>query len=115
MFARHLLAWLGLIPIACLNGTLRQFTYRKVMPELRASIIHIRGDRVLHRVCLDHDGREAVMIGLLWAVLTVAFAFSFGQFVAGHSGARNVAAGRRWIAVPLSLAVLPLAGHVFRR
>lgn len=36
MVARYLLAWLGLVSIAFLNRMLRQFTYRKVMSELRA-------------------------------------------------------------------------------
>ena len=57
-------------------------------------------------------GSQALAVGFLWLGLTVAFEFSFGHFVAGHSWSRlfqdyNLFAGRLWVLVLLWLTLAP--------
>jgi hypothetical protein len=60
------------------------------------------------------SGRQAIAVGLIWLVMTVAFEFVFGHYVAGHSWERllydyDLPAGRLW---SLVLAWIALArGH----
>ena len=52
-------------------------------------------------------------IGLVWFLLTVAFEFTFGHYVAHHSWGKlfqdyNLLAGRLWVLVLLAVALLPI-------
>lgn len=52
-------------------------------------------------------------LGLFWTLLTIAFEFGFGHFVVGHPWSRlfqdyNLAAGRVWIFVLLTLLIAPV-------
>jgi hypothetical protein len=56
--------------------------------------------------------RQALEIGAAWGVLTVAFEFGFGHYVAGESWAELLAAydvtdGEVWILIPLWMAAGP--------
>jgi hypothetical protein len=55
---------------------------------------------------------QAVRVGVLWLLLTVAFELLFGHFVAGHSWARlfhdyNLSQGRVWGLFLLFVAAAP--------
>jgi hypothetical protein len=56
---------------------------------------------------------QALTVGVIWLLLTVAFEFSFGHFVAHHSWEKlfqdyNILAGRLWVLVLLGVALLPV-------
>ncbi len=109
--------------IAVANSALRQATFAKVMPELRAHQLSTLIGSVLIglfvwliiRMWPPTSGREAVLIGVIWLILTVAFEFFMGLVLAQRSLAQvlqdyNFFAGRVWV---LFLIWLTLAPWVF--
>lgn len=122
---KYLIAWLVMLLVSVANGALRDFTYGKHMHELAAhqlssiSSVVLLGLVILSfvRIYPPSSGREAVLIGLLWMALTVAFEFIFFHYVAGHAWAEllanyNVLQGRVWVVVLVWLAIAP---YIFYR
>ena len=121
MVTKYLLVWLLLALVAIVNGVLRQGTYGKVVPELvahqisTATAILLSGAVVwaVNRFWPIESASQAIIIGACWFVMTVAFEFGFGHYVAGHSWERlfadyNLFAGRVWLFFLLWVAVVPL-------
>lgn len=122
MLLRYLLAWLGLAILAIANGTIREYTYGKVVSELAAhqistlTAILLSGIFVwfLHRHWPLQSTGQAWKIGIMWLVLTIAFEFGFGHWVVGHPWSRlladyNILAGRVWGLFLAGVLVLPYA------
>lgn len=120
MIARYLLFWPALAVIAIINGTLRQFTYGRHVPELAAhqlstvTGILLTGVAVwaLNRAWPIGSAKAAWTIGACWLLMTVAFEFGFGHYLAGHSWSRlladyNLLDGRVWSLFLAWIAVLP--------
>jgi hypothetical protein len=120
MVGRYLLFWPVLAVIAIINGSLRQFTYGRHMAELAAhqlstvTGIALTGAAVwaLNRGWPIGSARAAWIIGACWLLMTIAFEFGFGHYVAGHSWSRlfadyNLAEGRVWSLFLAWIAVLP--------
>jgi hypothetical protein len=100
---RYVVAWVPMLFIAIANGALRQFTFGKSMPELRA-----------HQLS---TAIGSVAIGLVWLSLTVTFEFAFGRLVMHRPWAQllndyHLAGGRVWA---LFLAWIALAPYIFFR
>lgn len=62
---------------------------------------------------------QAWLIGACWLVGTLAFEFSFGYFVVGHSlntllADYNVLVGRAWPVFLLWITVMPFMFHKYR-
>ena len=125
MFVLHLLAWFPMVVIAIVNGAIREGTYGKRIPELAAHQLSTLSGIVLFALytwglsCMWplQSGAEAAAVGTVWLVLTLAFEFLFGHYVAGHSWARiladyNILKGRVWVFIPAWVAVAP---YVFYR
>jgi hypothetical protein len=117
---KYLLAWIPMVFLAIANGALREFTYAKHASELRAHQISTATGITLFAVYLwflfrrwpAQSAAQAGVIGLLFLVLTVAFEFGFGHFVAGHSWSQllqgyNLAAGRVWALVLVFVTIAP--------
>ncbi len=122
---RYVLAWVPMLIIAVANGALRQATFAKVMPELRAHQLSTLIGSVLIglfvwliiRVFPPSSGRQTVLIGVIWLILTVAFEFFMGLMLAQRSLAEvlhdyNLLSGRVWV---LFLVWLTFAPWVFYR
>jgi hypothetical protein len=85
-----LLAWFAMLFIAIANGTLRQFTFARSMPELRAHQLSTLIGSVLIGLFIwgvirkwpPSSGRHALRIGCAWLFLTVAFEFFMGLVLA---------------------------------
>jgi hypothetical protein len=120
MILRYVLAWIPMISIGIVNGTLREATYGKHLNELQAhqvsTIIGIAlfGSYVwgLTHLWRLESTTQAIVIGVIWFGLTIAFEFIFGHYVAGHSWSRlfqdyNLFAGRVWLLVLLWIAIAP--------
>ncbi len=120
MILKYTLAWVPMIFIAVANGVIRQFVYGPQMSELSAHqiscataiLLFFLYTRLLARLMPLKNSRQAFLIGGIWLILTVAFEFCFGLFIAGHSIDRlmhdyNVAAGRLWVLVLISLTLMP--------
>ncbi len=121
MIAKYSLAWVPMVFIAILNGAFREFVIAKSLPELRAHQLSCLTGVLLFAVYTWLIGlkwplqsaRQALAVGLVWLVLTVAFEFVFGHFVAHHSWERlfqdyNILAGRLWVLALLAVTFLPL-------
>lgn len=125
MYGVYLLAWVLMIPLAITNGVLRQTTYGKHMPELRAHQVSTLTGIVVFGAYIwavaalwpFPSAATAWRVGLLWAAMTIVFEFGFGRYVAKHSWSRlftdyNLLKGRVWLLFLIWLAVAP---YVFYR
>ncbi len=122
---RYVLAWFALLAVAVANGALRQLTFGKHMSELRAHQLSTLVGSVLVgavvwlviRAWPPSSGGRALLVGVVWLVLTVAFEFFMGLVLAHRTLPEvlrdyDLAAGRVWV---LFLIWLTLAPWVFHR
>ena len=122
---RYVLFWFVLMIVAVLNGLIRQSTYGRYLPDLAAHQLSTVTGIVLTAVCVAvlcqrwpiESASRAWKIGIAWFLMTVAFEFGFGHYVAGHSWQRlladyNLAEGRVWAIFLLWVALAP---YVFFR
>lgn len=121
------LAWLGFAVLAVACGALR---VKLVQPLVGEGVAHVLGTLavcalflwliVRFTAWLDvRDTARLLALGAVWTVLTIAFEFGFGHWVAGHSWERlladyNVAAGRIWVLVLLTMLLGPLVSGRLR-
>ena len=115
-----MLSWIGLVSIAIINGIIRDTKYRKLMNELQAHQISTLIFILLSGVYIwtlslrlrMESSSQAITIGLIWIVMTIAFEFLFGHYVAKRSWSRllqeyNIFKGRVWILVLLWAGIAP--------
>lgn len=93
MLLRAILFWIPMVFMAILNGIIRTSVYQKHTGELNAHqistfmLIFLFGIYtwfVLPFLNLQSTS-QALIVGMIWLILTLVFEFSFGHFVAGHS------------------------------
>jgi len=125
---RGLLAWCVLVLVAVLNGT---FRVALLNPRLGESAGHIISSLMLSLFILllgwvlvpwvgPRSAGDALALGGLWLLLTLAFEFGFGHVVARKSWSEllsdyNIAAGRIWVLVLLTTFLAPLIVTRVRR
>lgn len=115
-----LAAWLLMLIVAIANGAARDLVYGKSISELAAHQLSSLTSIVLLGAVIFAfvrfgpvaSERQAVLTGLLWLALTVAFEFLFFHFVGGHPWAEllanyNLLKGRLWPLVLLWVAAAP--------
>ncbi len=113
-------AWFPMVFIAIANGIIRETAYAKFMSELSAhqlsSVTAITLFTFYTFFCQNlfplHSSKEAILIGLMWLIMTIAFEFVFGHFIMKNSWVKlfsdyNILKGKIWILVLLALATLP--------
>lgn len=121
MFIRALTIWLLLLILAVLNGAIRESL---ITPRFGEQGAHIVSTAILCAAITlvawfsiswigPKNGREALVVGILWVALTVAFEFIAGHYVFGNSWERlfadyNVFRGRIWILVLVANLFAPL-------
>ena len=116
----YVLSWIGMVAIAILNGAIREKAYGPFMGELSAHqlstfiIILLFGAYiwVLTGTYPIESPTQALIIGVMWLVMTVIFEFVFGHFVMGHPWSRllqdyNLFKGRVWSLVLIWASVAP--------
>ena len=90
---KSLLIWLCFIPLAILNGGLRDYVLVRIIGErwalptsgiLLSIVIYIVSWLLLPRIIKRCSTRGCWLIGICWATLTVAFEFTAG-LASGHS------------------------------
>jgi hypothetical protein len=120
-----ILLWVGLLFLAIINGALRDFTYLKTLGEHRAHqlstillllLIFVYSYFVFGYWNLGSE-KEAILVGVLWLILILAFEFLFGHFVAKHSWEKllrdyNIFKGRLWILILIWTAIVPLVYYL---
>ena len=117
---RYLLIWPVMLVIAIGNGALREKTFGKVLPELRAHQISTLVGSIAMGLVIwfvvatwpPSSGGEAIRVGFVWLALTIAFEFFMGLVLQKRALARvladyNLRAGRVWVLFLLWLAVAP--------
>jgi hypothetical protein len=125
---RSAAVWCLLMLTAVLNGT---FRVALLNPRLGEPVGHIISSLMLSLFILllayalvpwvgPRSAREALTLGALWLLLTLAFEFGFGHFVARKPWRAlladyNVAAGRIWVLVLLTTFLAPLVATRIRR
>lgn len=124
---RYVLAWFPMLVLAVANGALRQMTFAKVMPELRAHQLSTLTGSVLIgvfiwfviRIWPPSSGGQALLTGLVWLVLTVAFECFMGLVLAHRPLSLvlhdyDLMAGRVWVLFLIWLTVAPWVFLRFR-
>lgn len=117
----YLLAWLGMMVLAIVNGIVRE---RWMAPRLSALAAHqcstlllltmlsLFGHILFSRVPLDSAG-QALAVGGCWLILTLAFECGVGRLIGKRSWRTlleeyNLLSGRLWLLIPLWLLVFPM-------
>jgi hypothetical protein len=122
---KHVLAWLPLVMIAVINGSLREGLYGKYLSELQAHQVSTGSGVLLFgiyiwalvRIRRPASSKQAINIGVSWLGLTVAFEFLFMHYVAGRSwdtllNDYNIFDGRVWVVVLVWVMIAP---YIFYR
>ncbi|KAB5488345.1 MULTISPECIES: hypothetical protein [Flagellimonas] len=117
---KYILAWFPMIFIAIANGLFREKILTIRLNELQAhqmstaSMIVLFGIYVwiLFKQWIPTSADQAIIIGLLWLVLTITFEFLFGHYIAGHSWEKllndyNLFQGRVWVLVLIWITICP--------
>jgi hypothetical protein len=125
MILKYFFAWFGMMVLAIINGGFRDYTYKPYVGDLAAHqistvvlIVLFAGYfRFLASIWPIGTATQAWIIGDVWFLMTEAFEFGMGWFIAGESWdklfqAYNVFAGQVWIFIPLWVLVGP---YVFFR
>lgn len=129
MILRAVLVWLLLAVVAVASGALREAV---LTPRLGGQAAHVIGTFVvvalfflviglsIRWIVPDLGSRGLWTVGGAWLVLTVAFEFGFGHWVAGHSWSRllrdyDVFSGRVWLLVLLTVLLAPVWLGTLRR
>jgi hypothetical protein len=119
------LAWLAMPVIGIANGALRVVTYQEALGDMAAHQLSCLTGIALFSLYAwflaqrwpFSSGRQALMVGLTWMVLTIAFEFSFGLLVARQPLSAllvdyNVLTGHFW---PFVLLTIGFAPYLFYR
>jgi hypothetical protein len=125
---RYLIAWSVMLIASVANGAVRDFTYGKYVSELLAHQLSTLSGMVLLGTVIfafvhfwpPATARQALFMGLIWMLLTVAFEFIFFHFVAGHPWAELLANydllhGRIWVLLLAWIAIAPYLFHRLRQ
>ena len=93
MYTKYLIAWFGIVVLGLVKATVRQVVYGRYVSELvghQISTLTFAILVALHTwawsgfLKLSSPG-EAIGVGLMWMVLTIAFAFALGRYVVARS------------------------------
>lgn len=121
MWSRAFVGWLMLLMLAIANGAVREAA---LTPNLGPEGAHLVSTVALSLliVCftwllmpfLDlQTRRDAILVGLFWTCLVLAFEFLAGHFLFGRSWTYlladyNILRGRIWMLVPIVTSLAPL-------
>lgn len=126
IIVKSFLIWLGIIPLAILNGGLRE---KILLPLLGPIGLPLSGIILCITVFLltyifipllgNGNNTTYIKMGLLWIVSTIVFEFSLG-FATGDSfsemiNAYNITTGNLWIIVVLFIGFAPWITATLRK
>jgi len=127
MELKHFLLWLPMIAIAFANATIRQLVFTKYFSDLRAQQFSTITLIILCTIYIwfvfpflnIQSGNQAILIGLVWVVLTVLFEFSLGRLVRRSWESLlqdyNITAGRIWPGFLICLFLLPYMFYLLKK
>lgn len=124
---RYFIAWFPMVLIAIANGALREFVFKGPMGDLHARQLSTVTLLILFtlyvwfilRAWPPVSDSQALLIGVIWLVLTLAFEFGFGRLT-GKSwefllAEYNIFAGRIWVLIPLWVLIAPYILYRIRK
>ncbi|HAK61075.1 MAG TPA: hypothetical protein DCO77_11970 [Nitrospiraceae bacterium] len=127
MILKYTIAWLVMPFIGIMNGIIREYGYAPLMAEVTAHQVSTVTGIILFGlftwglglVWKLHTAREAILIGLLWLLLTIAFEFLFGHYVMQLSWSRlvhdyNLLEGRVWSLLLIWITIAPYVIYKIR-
>jgi hypothetical protein len=127
MSIKHFLLWLPMIAIAFVNATFRELVFLKYYSEFRA---HQLSTITLIILCSLYvwfvfpllsiqNAKQALLVGFVWVLLTVAFEFSLGRLTNKSweylSRDYHLFAGRMWLLFLVCLLLLPFVFYTLRQ
>ena len=128
LFFKAIGTWALMLALSILNGALRDLGYDKFLPELRAHQVSTLISLVVLGAVMrafthyypSASIKQALLLGALWAGLTLAFEFLFFHYVTKHSWAEllanyDVLHGRIWVLVLLWLFIAPYIFFITRK
>jgi len=127
MLWKSVAVWCLLVVVAILNGGAREKWITPRAGEHAANAIScLTGSTAIFIVTLALIGwigptsaRDAVTVGALWLLMTVAFEFGFGRYVMGKPWSAlladyNILKGRLWPLVLITTTLAPVAAARLR-
>ena len=124
---RYTLVWFVMIFVAIFNAILREAIYASYLDSLAAHqlssvtavLLFFLVTWAFNMKWPFQSNRQAIIVGIIWVILTPIFEFSFGLFVMGHPldyllNDYNLLAGRVWGLVLLSILFIPLVVYKIR-
>ncbi len=125
---RYIVVWTGMIFLAIFNGILRGAVFEVYLDSLAAHqlssvtlvILFFIATWLVSSKWPIGTSRQAIIIGLIWVILTPVFEFTFGMLVMGNYlsymlNDYNLMAGRLWSLVLVAVALLPTVVYKLRR
>jgi len=116
----YITCWLGLAILAVFNGIIREKVYSQTLPEISAHqlstliAILLFGCYIyfITGIFKLQSAHQAILIGVIWLIMTIAFEFFFGHYIIGHSWSRlfhdyHILKGRVWILVLIWTTIAP--------
>lgn len=117
-----IITWFLFIPIAILNGYIREKYYISKVGDLKAHQIStftaslafiFLSFLILNNKISDLSILELLSIGAMWVTMTIIFEFGFGHFIAGSSWNKliedyNIFKGRIWGIFLITVFLTPL-------
>ena len=123
MVRKYLIAWLGMMMLAVLNGTVRDLGYKPLVGDLTAHqistvtllLLFAVYFWLLHKKWPLRSLQQAWLVGAVWFLLTELFEFGMGLSRGASWGemlhAYNLAEGQVWIFIPLWVLIGPPLFH----
>jgi hypothetical protein len=122
LLSRALITWVLFVPVAVLNGIIRETTYKPRVADLAAhqisTVTAIIAFLILSYFMWNHyvsnaSTSQLLLIGLLMTVMTILFEFGFGHYIDHVSWDRllndyNILKGRVWILILITELFTPL-------
>ncbi len=128
MYFRAIIVWLILSVVATLNGILRNTFIAPVSGEYAGhvistvtlcALIFLVAWLLIRWIAPDSNGK-AILIGILWLLMTVSFEFLAGHYLFGHSWERlfsdyDLISGRVWALVLITTSLAPICSARIRK
>jgi hypothetical protein len=125
VYLKYFLAWFPIMIIAFANAAIRQAGYARYVSELAAhqiSTLTLCAAAGAYAWALSsflrlHSPAQAIGVGIMWLVMTIAFETGFGRYILGNPWSQvlrdyNIPEGRVW---PVFLLWLTLAPYLLYR